>query len=171
MALDPADSWFNSPNGDKLMPVSKDHRNIWLMAGGWLSIVAALLHVGCIVGGGDWYRFFGAGEELARADEAGSWMPALLTSGIALILFAWAAYAFAGAGYIRKLPFLRTALVLISAIYLLRGMAIIPILINPPSRTAFNIWSSLIVIIYGAVYAVGTKKAWAQVQQMRPTVN
>ena len=144
------------------MLASKDHRNIWLVIGGWLSVVAALLHIGCVVGGGDWYRFFGAGEELALADEAGSWMPAILTSGIALILFVWAAYAFAGAGYFRGLPFIRTALILISAIYLLRGLAIIPVLMDLSVRTAFNIWSSLIVLVYGAVYALGTWKAWTQ---------
>lgn len=144
------------------MLVSKDHRNIWLTTGGWLSIVAALLHVGCIVGGGDWYRFFGAGEEMARADEAGHWMPAIMTSGIALILAIWAAYAFSGAGLIRRLPLIRTALVIISGIYLLRGLFLIPILIEPAMRSPFNIWSSLIVLGYGIAYAIGTRLAWPQ---------
>lgn len=136
--------------------------NKWLVVGGWLSIVAALLHVGCIVGGGDWYRFFGAGEEMARADEAGHWMPAIMTSGIALILAIWAAYAFSGAGLIRRLPLIRTALVIISGIYLLRGLFIIPILIEPAMRSPFNIWSSLIVLGYGIAYAIGTRLAWPQ---------
>jgi hypothetical protein len=135
-------------------------RNNWLIAGGWLSVIAALLHVACIFGGGDWYRFFGAGEELARADEAGSWMPAILTSGIALVLFIWAAYAFSGAGLIRRLPLMRTALVVIATIYLLRGLLIIPALAVADMRTAFNIWSSLIVLGYGFAYAIGTWRAW-----------
>lgn len=137
-----------------------ESRNNWLIVGGWLSVIAALLHVACIFGGGDWYRFFGAGEELARADEAGSWMPAILTSGIALVLLIWAAYAFAGAGLIRRLPLVRTALVVIAAIYLLRGMLIVPALANAEMRTAFNIWSSLIVLGYGLAYAIGTWRAW-----------
>jgi hypothetical protein len=136
--------------------------NRWLVIGGWLSIVAALLHVACIFGGGDWYRFFGAGEELARADEAGSWMPAIITAGIAVILSVWAAYAFSGARLIRRLPLIRTALVIISAIYLLRGLAIIPIMIEPAMRNPFNIWSSLIVLGYGFVYAAGTWQFWKQ---------
>jgi hypothetical protein len=137
-----------------------EKRNIWLIVGGWLSVAAALLHVACIFGGGDWYRFFGAGEELARADEAGSWMPAILTSGIALVLLIWAAYAFAGAGLFRRLPLMRTALLIITAIYLLRGILIVPALINAEMRTAFNIWSSLIVLGYGIAYAIGTWRAW-----------
>lgn len=136
--------------------------NRWLVVGGWLSIIAALLHVACIFGGGDWYRFFGAGEELARADEAGSWMPAIITACIALMLSLWAAYAFSGAGLIRRLPFLRTALVIISAIYLLRGVVIVPIMMEPAMRTSFNIWSSLIVLGYGCAYATGTWRHWKQ---------
>ncbi len=99
---------------------------------------------------------------MARADEAGHWMPAIMTSGIALILATWAAYAFSGAGLLRRLPLMRTALVIISAIYLLRGLFIIPITIEPAMRSPFNIWSSLIVLGYGIAYAIGTCLAWAQ---------
>lgn len=142
--------------------------NKWLVVGGWLSIAASLLHIACIFGGGDWYRFFGAGEELARADEAGSWMPAILTFGIAFVLAVWAAYAFSGAGLIRRLPLLRTGLVVISAIYLLRGLFIAPILIEPHLSTPFNIWSSLIVLGYGAAYTLGTWQAWPRLSRNEP---
>ncbi len=143
------------------------HGNRWLIIGGWLSVAAALLHVGCIFGGGDWYRFFGAGEDMARAAEAGSWMPPLVTAGIAAMLAIWAAFAFSGAGRIRRLPLLRTGLIVIAAIYLLRGLAIIPILIEPLMRTSFNIWSSLIVLGYGIAYAVGTWQAWPYLSQRK----
>lgn len=136
--------------------------------GGWLSLAAALLHVVCIFGGGDYYRFFGAGEEMARADEAGYWMPAIMTSGIAFILAIWAAYAFSGAGLIRRLPLIRTALVIISCIYLLRGLLIIPIVIEPAMRSSFNIWSSLIVLVLGLTYAIGTRLAWRQFSAPTP---
>ena len=135
-------------------------RNSWLVAGGWLSVIASLLHIACIFGGPDWYRFFGAGEAMAQADARGEWYPALVTAGIAAVLAIWAAYAFAGAGLIRRLPLMRTGLVTISAIYLARGLFIVPVLAQPEARIAFNIWSSLIVLAYGIAYAVGTWKAW-----------
>ena len=135
-------------------------RNAWLITGGWLSVGASLLHIGCIFGGPDWYRFFGAGEALAQADARGEWTPALMTLGIAGLLGLWAAYAFAGAGLIRPLPLMRTALITISAIYLARGLFIIPTMLVEPARTPFNIWSSLIVLGYGTAYAIGTWKAW-----------
>ena len=91
-----------------------------------------------IWGGPDWYRFFGAGERMARA-----------------------AYAFAGAGLLPRLPLMRLALVLISAIYLLRGSVLfLALAVNWGGVTPFTIWSSLIVLVYGVAYAVGTWKAW-----------
>jgi len=136
--------------------------NPWLVAGGWMSLVAAVAHVACIIGGPDWYRFFGAGEPIAQAAERGSWVPALLTLGIATILAVWAAYAFAGAGLIRRLPLMRSALVAISAVYLARGLIILypPLFNRSDLSAAFMLWSSLIVLVIGVAYAVGTWRAW-----------
>ncbi len=142
------------------------NRNSWLIIGGWLSLAASALHIGCIVGGPDWYRFFGAGEAMARAAERGEIYPALVTFGIAAMLAIWGAYAFAGAGVIRRLPLMRTALVAISTIYLLRGLALVPIAFTPAAQTPFNIWSSLIVLAYGVTYAVGTWRAWPQLSRI-----
>ena len=90
----------------------------WLIAAAVLSGAAALLHLGCIVGGPDWYRFFGAGEGMARAAARGDLRPTLITLAIATVLAVWAAYAASGAGLIPRLPLLRTALVAITAVYL-----------------------------------------------------
>ena len=135
-------------------------RNPWLIVGGCLSLVASALHFACIAGGPDWYRFFGAGEEMAQAAERGEVFPAILTAGIAIILAIWGAYAFAGAGLIRRLPLMRTALVAITAVYLFRGALLIPALTVPAMGQPFNIWSSAIVLVYGLVYLVGTWRAW-----------
>lgn len=144
-------------------------RNGWLILGGGLSALAALLHVAVSVGGPEWYRFFGAGEGMARMAERGSPYPALITWGIAIILGIWSAYAFAGAGLLRRLPLMRTALVLISAVYLVRGLALFPTLILRPELVdSFALWSSLIVLVYGLAYAIGTFKAWPGLVKPRP---
>lgn len=135
-------------------------RNPWLVIAAWLSFAASLLHGACVVGGPDWYRFFGAGEAMAQAAQRGEAYPALVTLAIAAILALWAAYAFAGAGLIRRLPLMRTALVAISLIYLLRGALIVPALTVPGMGGTFNIVSSLVVLLFGLCYAVGTWRAW-----------
>ena len=136
--------------------------NPWLIAGGWMSLVAAVMHIACIFGGPDWYRFFGAGEPIAQAAERGSWVPPLMTLAIASLLAIWAAYAFAGAGLLPRLPLMRTALVVISGIYLARGLIILyPPLFNRSDLSwTFMLWSSLIVLTMGLVYAIGTWRAW-----------
>jgi hypothetical protein len=140
----------------------------WLILGGMLSALAAVLHVAVIAGGPAWYRFFGAGEPMARAAERGSSTPALVTLAIAAILTVWALYAFSGAGIIRRLPLLRTALILISAVYLLRAFALLPVLILRPELVdTFAVVSSLVVLGYGLAYSIGTWTRWPQLKTAR----
>jgi len=91
-------------------------RNYFLLAAATLSALASALHLGCIVFGATWYRFFGAGERMARLAIAGSWYPAVVTSAIATVLAVWELYALSGAGVIPRLPLTRTALCIITAI-------------------------------------------------------
>jgi hypothetical protein len=144
-----------------LAPVPALAPNPWLVAGGILSVLAAILHLAVIAGGPDWYRFVGAGEEMAQMAERGLLRPALITIAIATILAIWSAYAFAGAGLLPRLPLMRTALVAITVVYLLRGLALVPLaLLRPALVDSFALWSSLIVLAYGIVHAVGTYRAW-----------
>lgn len=140
-------------------------RNPSLIIGGVLSAAASVLHLAVIVGGPDWYRFFGAGEGMARMAERGSMTPALITIGIASVLGIWSAYAFSGAGLIPRLPLIRTALVAITAVYLARGLLLVPAVLLQRQIDAFGWWSSLIVLAYGIVYAVGTWKAWSELSK------
>lgn len=133
-----------------------------LIIGGLLSLLASVLHIGVIIGGPDWYRFFGAGEDMANMAEKGLLYPTLITIGIACVLAIWAWFAFAGAGLVWKPPLLRTGLIVISAVYLARGLIVLPMAVFVPEKiNSFAIWSSLIVLVYGLFYAFGTWKAWS----------
>lgn len=135
--------------------------NKLLVFSGVLSLIASLIHVGIVIGGPPWYRFFGAGEEMATLAQEGSPYPMLITLGIAALLFIWACYAFSGAGLIRRLPFTRLALILISAIFLVRGAGpFLAVFFSADILDQFMVWSSLIVLIYGASYAFGTYQEW-----------
>ena len=135
--------------------------NMPLAAGALLSAIAALLHLGIIAGGPAWYRFFGAGERLARAVEQGRRYPDIITLGIAALLFTWSAYALAGAGVIGPLPLSKAALVAITAVYLVRGVAYGPLVLAKGGRvTPFVVWSSLICFGYGVVHLLGLVQRW-----------
>jgi len=136
--------------------------NIWLIIAAGLSAIAAALHLAIIFGGANWYRFFGAGEHMALATIAGRWYPAIITTGIALVLSIWSAYALSGAGVIQTLPLLKFGLIVITAVYLLRGLAIIPLFIIAREKTTpFLLWSSAICCGYGAVHLLGLTQVWS----------
>jgi len=136
-------------------------RNGWLIAAGGLSAAASLAHLACIVGGPAWYRFFGAGERMARGAARGAVEPAVITLAIAGMLAIWAVFAFSGAGLIPRLPLLRPALVAITAVYLLRAAALPVMLRTMADRgTPFLVWSSAIVLVIGLIHAVGVWTGW-----------
>ncbi len=135
--------------------------------GGALSVVAGLLHFGIILGGPSWYRFFGAGEKMARMAEKGLVFPTVITSLIATMLIVWGLYAFSAAGLIRQLPFLKIITSLIGTIYCLRGTLIFPALLLENGLQGWNnmnnsfwIWSSLISLTMGLLYISGLIRAW-----------
>ena len=135
--------------------------NAFLMVAAVLSALAALLHVGIIIFGAPWYRFFGAGEKMARLAESGSWYPPAITLGIATVLAIWALFALSGAGVIRPLPFLKPALCAITAVYLLRGLVIVPLfLFAREHATLFWLWSSAICLVYGLIHLIGLTQVW-----------
>ena len=140
-----------------------ENYNTSLVLGAGLSAIAAVLHVAIVIGGPAWYRFFGAGEQFAAAAANGRWWPAIITLGIACMLGLWAAYALSGAGVIRPLPLLKLALVLITSVYLLRGLVLVPaFLFARSSITPFVFWSSVVCIGYGAFHLLGLVGIWSR---------
>lgn len=134
-----------------------------LILAGVLSALAAVAHLACIALGAPAFRFLGAGERMARAIEAGSIRPVLVTLGIAAILSVWAAYAFSGAGVIGALPFAKLVLPAVTAVFLARGVSF-PLLkpLFPENSTTFWRVSSGICLVIGALYAAGTAAVWAR---------
>ncbi len=135
--------------------------NPWLVLAGAGSLAAAAAHVACILGGADWYRFLGAGNQMASAVERGAMFPHVITAAIAGVLLVWALIAFSAAGLMVRLPLLRLALVLISVVLLLRAVAVfVPSLWLPEHNSTFRAVSSALVFALGACFAIGTFTAW-----------
>jgi len=131
-----------------------------------MSFVASLLHLACIFGGPEWYRFFGAGERMAQLAEAGDSYPTIVTSMISGILVVWGLYALSGAGVIFKLPLLKTTLTLITAVYLIRGVVgfFLPFITSDPvvHQNSITFWlvSSVVCCVFGTFYLLGTIRLW-----------
>ncbi|MFT5635359.1 MAG: hypothetical protein ACI89T_000795 [Cognaticolwellia sp.] len=98
---------------------------------------------------------------MATMAEQGSIQPTIITSGIIFVLIIWSIYAFSAAGVIIQLPFVRVIVVIITAIYLLRGVAGLFLINNPLGRTPeFWIFSSSICLIIAIIHIIGLKQVW-----------
>ncbi len=136
--------------------------NCCLLAGALGTMLAALAHVGCILFGADWYRFFGAGEQMAQMAAQGLWYPTAVTALIVVMLLVWMLYALAGAGVIRTLPLQRPLLVLISGVLLARGGGFFAMIaLFPGNSLTFWLVSSAFCLLLGALFAIGTSQQWA----------
>lgn len=121
---------------------------------GVINALIALLHVLVIYYGAPAYRYFGAGEKMAMMAEQGALFPAVVTSGITIVFAAFAAVAFAEAGWF-TLPYSYIALVAISAIYTLRGLMVVPLFVKQGSVSRFDLVSSVISLAVGLMHFAG----------------
>jgi hypothetical protein len=136
-------------------------RNLLLLAG-LASSAMALFHLSIVVMGAPAYRRMG-GEELARR-AATSWQPAAMVLTVALVFGLFALYAFVGARPWGRLPFLRTGLVLVSVLYAIHGLFVLPAaasrLMNTPSPVPSSITIDAIFLAMALPYILGTAAAW-----------
>lgn len=131
----------------------------WLILAGSLSIIVGIAHIAMIFVGAPAYRYFGAGEPMAKMAEDGSKFPGILTFCMALIFMLWGFYGFSGAGIIRPLPLQSTALSIIAAIYTLRGLGfIVQISMRMKAQTVptRDLVFSLISLLIGSAFLIGT---------------
>jgi len=138
----------------------------YLKVAGALSFFASAMHLAIIVGGASWYRFFGAGEEMAAMAEQGLLQPIIITLCVSIVLAIFGAYAWSGAGIFVGLPLLKPVLVLITLVYLLRGAVglFAPFISSHPQVTqnsvSFWIYSSLICLLFGLIHLKGIIDQW-----------
>jgi hypothetical protein len=141
----------------------------YLVFVGLAAAAGALLHIAILSGGPDWYAFFGAPQGLVDMARAGNVRAPISCLVIAAFLSLLAAYAFSGAGVIRRLPFLRLVLSSIAGVLILRGILFVPLILWRPgtlsgicecrSVDAFIIVTSVLCLAMGIGYALGALAA------------
>lgn len=123
------------------------------------SAAVAILHILIMVIGAPAYRYFGAGEPLSTMAESGSIFPTLITTGITIVFFVFALYAFAGSQLIRPLPLMKPVLTAIGAIFSLRGIAVLYFgylyLATKEPEYLKDGTFSLVSLVIGVLYLVG----------------
>jgi hypothetical protein len=145
-----------------------------LFASGLASLALALLHAVLIFVGPPAYRYFGAGEAMARQAESGSLEPGAVTLAIAAVLSMFGLYALSGAGAVRRLPLLRTFLVAITVIYTLRGLSLFAqawAWLRFPDRMPprFVVFSAAALTL-GLLHLAGLLRSWRRLRPRPPWV-
>jgi hypothetical protein len=115
--------------------------------------------------------YFGASPELLANP-----VTLLVTSLFVALIFAiWGLYGLSGAGLFRRLPLLRLGLLVIGAIYTLRGLLLIPLLLaslgllaSPQPILPQALLASLVSLLIGCLYLAGTLTAWRDLRPDRP---
>ena len=126
------------------------NRNIFLLIGGLFSLSVTVFQLSAIVWPPALLSYFD-GPVKMQADYPLMYVFCCIFVG-ALVAVA-GLYALSGAGFFRRLPLLRTGLVIITVIYIYRGLGIIYDLImqGPPRFAVF----SLISLCVGLIHLMG----------------
>ena len=140
------------------MPISRRP----LQIAGLLSLLVALFQV--LLGFSlPLSTYFGAPPELLANPTS-----LLVASLVFAPIFAiWGLFGLSGAGLLRRLPLLRLALLVIGAIYTLRGLLLVPLLLAslgliaaPEPILPQALLASLVSLIIGILYLLGTILVW-----------
>jgi hypothetical protein len=151
------------------------HRNgnVWLILAGTGAFLGGLLHVLALIGGPEWIAFLRAPEWAVESARQGTWIAPVGAMAITGLMWLCSTYAFSGAGRLRKLPLLRTALFSISFVCMVRGVILIPLVLMYPALLArigtFDIAASLIWLAIGVFFGLGLHGVGKQINAQRPT--
>lgn len=110
-----------------------------------ISLLGVAIHVAAMIGGPSWYAFFGAPPQIVASAQNGTWLAPVSTTGIAVLMGMSAMYAGSALGMVRRLPLLRTMLVGIAAVCLLRALILVPLaFLHPQLINMFEVVAALI---------------------------
>jgi|WetSurMetagenome_2_1015567.scaffolds.fasta_scaffold195269_1 hypothetical protein len=136
-------------------------KNTLLLVGGYFSLAFAVFQISGVFWPPNVIKYFGGPAELSQTHPV---IYALLCLGVALMVAVFGIYALSGAGKIRTLPWLRTVITVTTAIYLLRGLMLvpqIPVVTKHPQLMRFALFS-VIALCVGLVHLIGLTRLFKQ---------
>jgi hypothetical protein len=145
-------------------------RNTMLVVGGCFSLAFALFQTSGIWWSPEAVKYLGGPAEMCATNRP---LYAALCIIVAVGAAAFGFYALSGAGAIRRLPLLRTVLVGITSIYLLRGLLLLPQALAchraPKLMPIRFVFMSAIALAVGLVHLAGVVQLFKRVSQSSRT--
>ena len=131
-------------------------RSKFLVIGGVIAAATAIWHWLCIIGGPSWFVFARAPQAVVESARQGTLFAPISTLLVGALFMSCTAYAFSGAGLIRKIPLLNPALISISILCILRGLYFMPYLLNSAKPDIWLLVSSLVWLFCGICFLLGS---------------
>ena len=133
--------------------------NIYLQIGGIFSFAFAVFQISAIFWSQELLAYFGGPAKMQAENPMMYILLCLIVGGLVAVC---GLYAFSGAGKFRRLPLLRTMLVAITSIFILRGFAVITDLMiiqkHPEQNLIRFLVFSIIALCIGLCHLIGTIK-------------
>jgi putative oxidoreductase len=138
------------------MDQSNTNGNIYLQIGGLFSLAFSIFQVFGVFLPPSVIIYFGGPVKLQAENPA---LFGLLCVVLGAIIAVVGLYALSGAGKFKRLPFLRTVLVVVTTVFILRGLFIIPIMkimFAHPEKDVFRfLLFSIIALGIGIIHLAG----------------
>lgn len=142
---------------------SMEYSTLILLVAAFFPIIGGLLHVMIIFGGVSWYEFFYAPPPILESAKDGTWLAPVGTLFVAFLMLLAGGYALSAAGVLFKLPLLKIALITLSFLFIVRGVLLFHLIYwKPEVIDAFRVISSIMFLISGMCFALGTYLRWRQ---------
>ncbi|KPZ52642.1 MULTISPECIES: hypothetical protein [unclassified Pseudoalteromonas] len=127
-----------------------------LISAGVIASASAIWHLLCILGGPSWFAFARAPQQIIDSSIQGTLLAPIGTIIVASLMFACTIFAFSAVGLIRKVPLLKSALITIAMICLLRGLIAVPTFVTPSGLDTWQIVASTVWLYVGICFSAGS---------------
>ena len=127
-----------------------------LISAGIIAAAAAIWHLLCILGGPSWFAFARAPQQVIASAQQGTLLAPLSTLFVAGLMFTCSAFALSAAGLIRSLPLLKSALITITILCILRALSAIPSLVYANDLDLWQLVASWVWLYTGICFLAGT---------------
>lgn len=127
-----------------------------LISAGIIAFASAVWHLLCIWGGPSWFIFARAPQSIIDSSVQGTLLAPIGTIIVASLMFACTLFAFSGVGIIQKVPLLKSALITIATLCILRGLIAIPTFTTVNGLDVWQIVASTVWFYVGICFLAGS---------------
>ena len=127
-----------------------------LISAGIIASASAVWHILCIFGGPSWFAFARAPQQIIDSAFQGTLLAPIGTVIVASLMFACTVFSFSAVGLIRKVPLLKSALITIAVLCILRGLIAIPTFVTSSGLDIWQIVASTVWFYVGICFIFGS---------------